>query len=264
MTEYDPDEIVSQYMMDNDGGWLSPAELSYSRRQLAEMAEGDLVMDVGSGNGELAATIADINPEYDVLAADLSEGAVETASERLSGYENAHVAKGYGTEFVPDESFDTIYAVNIIQATEDPEEFLQLSYDALQEGGKMVLTSPGKESLRLWPEEARVGGEDDLPGIETPASINGHDVTYGQYVIPGEWMSDVAQDIGFEIDGEESGEIPINPKGIPNMVDVIEEGYEPQVPEKLMAGLRKAPDQTVSKLLETGDIPKVNQYVLVK
>jgi len=258
---------VSEYMSEVEGfEWPSPIGLESSLSELEQESRGNYIADIGAGRGKLARYIAERNSDSYVIGTDISPGFLGSGVRSSQGLDNLDFVVGEGTDMLRQGSADTVYMINMIQATGNPFEHITEAYDVLNEGGKLVVTVPGPESLSNWPEKAKVidSTEEQLPYISTPVSTENHSFVNEQFVIPVEEFRKEAEDIGFNVRDEVPEEIAVNPRGFPAMIDVIEEGYEPDMPEELVNQLRENPDKTTEKLLESGNIRKVDKWVLEK
>ncbi len=114
--------------------------------ELADVHEGERVLDVGTGSGYQAAVLAELGAE--VWGVEIIPEHAEAASQRLArlGYEKAHVRHGDGWKGWPEHApYDAI----IVAAA--PAEVPKALIDQLAIGGRLVIPVGTK-----WHQELRV------------------------------------------------------------------------------------------------------------
>ncbi len=110
---------------------------------------GRKILDVGCGLGYL--TFALNGTENVARGIDVSSNAIERARNNFGDlYENIDLE-----EFVrvTDEKFDFLIAAEIIEHLQDPMRFVKLAFEAIDHGGKLILTTPNKdyhEADSIW------------------------------------------------------------------------------------------------------------------
>ena len=83
-------------------------------------------------------------------SSDVVEGSqrhVLAATERYKGNEQVRIIHSMFSEFVPDTSYDTIIAGDILRYITDPVEFLRRLASSLATNGVMIITVPNSFSL---------------------------------------------------------------------------------------------------------------------
>lgn len=114
-------------------------------REALALGPGDLVLDVGSGNGEEAQAIAEVvGAGGRVVGADLSSGLVEEARRRLpetvSNVEFV-VADAHALPF-QDGEFDAVRAERVLQHVEDPARVANEMVRVARRGGRVAGWEP--------------------------------------------------------------------------------------------------------------------------
>jgi protein-L-isoaspartate(D-aspartate) O-methyltransferase len=126
---------------------------------LAEVGEGDEVLEVGTGSGYQAAVLAEMGAE--VFSIEIVEPLAKRAAADLArlGYEKVHVRAGDGYRGWPSEApFDAVIV------TAAPPEVPQPLKDQLKVGGRLIIpVGEGIQELRVITRTER--------GFEEQASI---------------------------------------------------------------------------------------------
>ncbi len=204
---------MAEQMASGDSGLspLSPVGVDSSRNELVHLAQeyGDVededtyrIADIGCGDGTLTADIAEAYPTADVLGIDLSG---KHALLNTYDLENVTTVGGDMYDVLPELSaFDFAYAINVLPATNNPEDALDLFYDSIREGGHLAVTVPNTDGL---PAEAsrqdtgtlRYDVSTDLPYLAFDGEINGQDVSAQQYVFPRDRAEQLFESAGFTV-----------------------------------------------------------------
>ncbi len=106
---------------------------------LVALLSPDLVVgDLGTGSGEIAATLAPF--VHRVIAVDASEAMLETAAERLSGFDNVELRRGRLEQLpIPDRSLDVAFLGLVLHHLAEPEAVIAEAARALAPGGRLVV-----------------------------------------------------------------------------------------------------------------------------
>ncbi|MCY6380568.1 protein-L-isoaspartate O-methyltransferase family protein [Hoeflea prorocentri] len=102
--------------------------------QLAEVREGDVVLEIGCGTGYVSALLSQLADSVVALESDpaLAETAVQTLSEL--GYDNVAVVTGKLPEgYKPEAPYDVIFIAGAV------EELPSALFDQLRDGGRLVV-----------------------------------------------------------------------------------------------------------------------------
>jgi 2-polyprenyl-3-methyl-5-hydroxy-6-metoxy-1,4-benzoquinol methylase len=124
-----------------------------SRFLLGAVSAGERVLDVGCGEGELAARLASAGAE--VVAVDVAEEALRRA--RVAHPElDLRLIDGEGDWDLPDAAFDVVWAGEVIEHVADTATWLSEVRRVLRPGGRLLLTTPAhglliRLRLALWP-----------------------------------------------------------------------------------------------------------------
>ena len=120
----------------------------------AGIERGMRVLDVGSGAGDVSFLLADlVGPDGEVIGADLSVGAVETARARAEGLGLTNVAFVHGdpTELVFEELFDAVAGRYVLQFINEPAAALCKLVALARPGGVIVFHELDWDRLRPEP-----------------------------------------------------------------------------------------------------------------
>lgn len=91
------------------------------------------ILDFGAGKGEFADNVKKTFPDCHVIA-------LEPDDTLLHCFEN--VEQKYSLSEVTDNSLDLIYSFNVLEHIEKDVDTLEMLYDKLKQGGKLVLYVP--------------------------------------------------------------------------------------------------------------------------
>jgi ubiquinone/menaquinone biosynthesis C-methylase UbiE len=111
--------------------------------ELAEIAEGMTVADIGAGNGYYTVRLAErVGDDGRVLAQDIDGAALTRLARRIERYRLENVSIRHGEladPMLPADSFDRIFMVHMYHEIESPYEFLWRMWPALRDGGQVVV-----------------------------------------------------------------------------------------------------------------------------
>ena len=127
---------------------LHPAvELSLQKavRSFEKFRQTGRLLDIGFGEGGLL-TVAEKNA-WECYGTELSPQSLKYGRER-----NWKVSKDALTDDrFPEEGFDVVTLVELIEHVPNPDDFLQTAYALLRPGGLLYLTTPNTQSInRRW------------------------------------------------------------------------------------------------------------------
>jgi 2-polyprenyl-3-methyl-5-hydroxy-6-metoxy-1,4-benzoquinol methylase len=128
---------------------LQPPHLELRARfLLGAVADGERVLDVGCGEGDLAARLARAGAV--VTAVDVAEEALRRAREAHPELD-LRLIDGEGRWDLPDATFDVVWAGEVIEHVADTAAWLSEVRRVLRPGGRLLLTTPAHGlPIRLW------------------------------------------------------------------------------------------------------------------
>lgn len=100
---------------------------------------GKTVVDVGAGNGRYMSMVAEHGGNVIGIEPDRAE--LEILAAKFPMYDSLESAKDVRADF--------ILCLTVIEHVESPLEFLRQMAGLLREGGKIILTTPNRESLLM-------------------------------------------------------------------------------------------------------------------
>jgi ubiquinone/menaquinone biosynthesis C-methylase UbiE len=123
--------------------YVAEAKVPITRAMLAavDLAEGDRVLELGAGTGELAVQLAEIvGPGGTVVATDASEAMVAVAARTLAGTPTASVQVADAARLDPfGPDFDAVLCRMGLMFLEDPAIGFREIHRVLRPGGRMAV-----------------------------------------------------------------------------------------------------------------------------
>jgi ubiquinone/menaquinone biosynthesis C-methylase UbiE len=158
--------------------------------ELAQVKEGESVLEVAAGTGLILAKIARLNKTGQITGIDISKGMLKKAEIRLKGTENVELKLASALELpFPDGSFDLLmnaYMFDLLPYQQMPSVMSEF-WRVLKPGGRMVLinmTVGEKMGSQIYQQVYNL----------VPSLIGG---------CRGVLMSDLVEKIGFELKSRE-------------------------------------------------------------
>lgn len=108
------------------GGGTHPKHTitDYHNFFVRNIPESSKVLDLGSGYGAVAESIARLKPDCEIVGVDLDHTKIEDARRRQSHYENLKFVCGDALNFEDERKFDIIILSNILEHIKDRVDFL--------------------------------------------------------------------------------------------------------------------------------------------
>ncbi|HEY1834689.1 MAG TPA: class I SAM-dependent methyltransferase [Solirubrobacteraceae bacterium] len=127
---------------------LEPSDFGLRRAfLLGEVAAGERVLDLGCGEGAFAAELARAGVE--VVAADVAREPLRRAAARHPGLELALIEPHGPWHAFADNSFDVVWAGEVIEHVADTHAWLSELRRVLRSGGRLLLSTPDHGRLRV-------------------------------------------------------------------------------------------------------------------
>jgi SAM-dependent methyltransferase len=125
----------------------NPAQ-SYRRRLvlgLLDLHDGDRLVDVGSGQGDLAATVQGAHPHVEILGLELGASGIAQAQRKVPGARFVQTNLLDPQDPGPDVAHWGTHATcsEVLEHVDDPEVLLANAAVYLQPGARVVITVPG-------------------------------------------------------------------------------------------------------------------------
>jgi ubiquinone/menaquinone biosynthesis C-methylase UbiE len=120
-----------------------------------QLRDNEAILEIGFGNGKFFDKIFSTAKDLKISGLDFSSEMVKLAKENNRSTSNTGkltLRLGSSDKILfPDNSFDTIFCINVIYFWEQPEVHLKEIYRVLKPGGKFYTTIRTKESLVQMP-----------------------------------------------------------------------------------------------------------------
>ena len=131
------DSIANNYDTSADGRFT--AKFKGKMAELADVSDGDSVLDVGCGNGKL---LSEISRKADVKAygIDVSPNMIEVCRQRYKGID-FKTASGERLSF-DDDSFDLLTICCVLHHINNPGKFFEEARRVLKVGGALIVGDP--------------------------------------------------------------------------------------------------------------------------
>jgi SAM-dependent methyltransferase len=226
------DFIAKNRLHEDDISWVSPTGIAASANVLTSLPQEHLdigdsssgrIADVGCGAGLLTNALTDSYPESTIIGIEYAPSAYRIAQRRFGSRDHTTVIGGDATEVLPEiNSFDFVYAINMLQDTKDPVRMLRSLSGSLHTDGVLAVTIPNEEATDIFPEFTHHDDALQLPYMEMEdINIEGKTTTWKQYAFPDERFREIAQDCGLQIVNHE--ELPADATGLLYPMDVIDD-----------------------------------------
>jgi ubiquinone/menaquinone biosynthesis C-methylase UbiE len=119
------------------------------------LSPGDRVLDVGTGNGFAARTLASQEPHAYVYGLDLSPRMVRSANSHKSESRTEYIIGEMHSYPMPDDIFDYVFMMDVIEYSPDPERALREVQRVLRSEGQLYCANLFyKEIVNVQPELA--------------------------------------------------------------------------------------------------------------
>lgn len=127
---------------------LDPPDLAARRAFILSGAtQGDRVLDLGCGEGDIAAALAGAGAR--VIAVDVAQAALDRARRKHPELSDLRRVEIGGELPLEDASVDVVAASEVIEHVADTERWLGEIRRVLVPGGRVLLTTPDHGRLRL-------------------------------------------------------------------------------------------------------------------
>lgn len=108
---------------------------------LSHIKNGDKVLDIGCGTGWFCKFIKDKYPDCVVYGTDISDKSMEMQRQQRDDITFVHGYVG-NIQNVPTGYFDIVFAGEILEHLERPEDLFTEAHRFLKIGGKFIVTTP--------------------------------------------------------------------------------------------------------------------------
>lgn len=127
---------------------------------LLNIQNGDVIVDIGSGNGSMAVELSRLTGETGcVFAADIDSDLLEQIKNKEMPYNNVHTLYLENNQVLLDYRYDLIFMRNVFHHLPDPTTLFEQLYPCLNKNGRVVIID--------WNENANIFMK--ITGHYTPA-----------------------------------------------------------------------------------------------
>ncbi len=153
--------IIGPFATATEGGLHPKHRLTnYHKFFVDNVSEGDIVLDIGCGNGALLRDVA-MKTNAIAVGVEILKNNVKTAKTRLSGLPNVEIVQDDIWEFKDDRHFDTIMLSNVLEHLDKRPELLKHLNEEFKPN-KFLIRVPMFEREWLVPYKKELGIESRL------------------------------------------------------------------------------------------------------
>ena len=106
------------------------------------------VLDIGCRWGDDLKRVSLIGSDLNIFGVDVCSDALEVASKELEKSQNIHLYRAGGEDLpFEDNYFDIVFSSEVIEHTEEVEEFVKEVHRVLKNQGAVIVTTPSRFSL---------------------------------------------------------------------------------------------------------------------
>ena len=106
----------------------------------------DKFLDIGCGVGTMCKMVEDKYPDVEIWGADISKKTMErnkTLYPKMKFFAN----RVGSLRDIPDNYFDVVFAGEILEHLDDPDQLFKDAYSKLKKGGIFIVTTPYKDAV---------------------------------------------------------------------------------------------------------------------
>lgn len=171
------------------------------------LQESSEILDLGTGYGEYALSMAQAMPKASIHALDIDANRIKTFDEAIAALKVDNVK----THIMPVSElgfsdFDLIFSIDVFEHIAPDDMPFETAYDKLKPGGYFLVKIPNKvqktifperyfEEHHDWLEEEHIGQVYDLEGLSERFQIEGFDIIHASH--SDGWLSRFAWELAY-------------------------------------------------------------------
>jgi SAM-dependent methyltransferase len=240
LTPQSLDAYAEQYYQSgaiDDIGIEERAQLAVAAQVGRELGGAGRVLEMGYGTGDMTAALLDAG-----VAIEVVEGSPLLCRQGRAAHAGLVVHEAMFESFVPDEPYDAVLALFVLEHVDDPVSLLRTARSWLRPGGSLIAVVPNAESLHRQ-LAVRMGLHAKLDDLSDRDRLVGHLRVY-----------DLA---GLRADAEAAGLEVVGELG--SFVKVVHNALMADWPEDVLDGLNAISDVLPPRLLANAGIRAVRR-----
>lgn len=165
------------------------------------------ILDLGTGYGEYAFSLAEALPNAEVHALDIDQSRINSLNEAIEQYGCGNIQTHCNTiQEIEESDFDFIFSVDVFEHIAPEEMPFETAFQKLKPGGKFLVKIPNKTQRTIFPEryfeehhdwleDEHIGQVYDLAGLVKRFQSEGFEIEFASW--SDGWFSRIAWEIAY-------------------------------------------------------------------
>lgn len=130
----------SETFEENNNYVVGIKDIEIAKDHLSSLVDTGYCLELGCGNGTYTPCL--LKSASHIITTDLSENMVQTTKAKFSEHSNIQVEQADCFKLTySDESFDTVFMVNLLHVIPTPDKALAECFRVLKKGGRVIILS---------------------------------------------------------------------------------------------------------------------------